>query len=160
MTIVDAAMQIAITAHGGDRNKHDGTIYLLHVARVWANVRDAGGDEVQQAIAWLHDAVEDTSLTYDDIREFLGTFPEADRVVQGVRGMTKIKGESNRDYYYRCKENEDSRFVKLRGDIVDNFRRNYLIIDPATRDRMTTKYSLGMDILSEGGSNVRRSTES
>jgi (p)ppGpp synthase/HD superfamily hydrolase len=151
--IVDVAMQIAMEYHGGDRNKHDGEIYLAHVARVWMNVRDAGGDETQQAIAWLHDTLEDTTLTTGALMtliEFDYGFGNdvANRVLVGVYGMTKVKGETNEDYYHRCKLNEDSRFVKLRGDMVDNFRRNHNIKDPATRERMAIKYSLGMDILS------------
>jgi (p)ppGpp synthase/HD superfamily hydrolase len=145
-------MMIAVETHGGDRNKHDGEMYTLHLARVWINVRDAGGDEVQQAIAWLHDSIEDTPLTFLDLRAKLVTSQghalDADRVVQGVRGMTKVIGETNEEYYHRCRENEDSRFVKLHGDLVDNFRRNHQITDPATKERMTHKYSLGMDILS------------
>lgn len=147
MTLLDDAMAMAIAAHGGDRNKHDGEIYLLHVFRVWVNVREAGGDEAQQAIAWLHDTVEDTPLTFADIREGLKAHPEADRVVQGVRGMTKIKGESNEDYYYRCRENDDACFCKVEGDLPENFGRNHNITDEATALRMMTKYSQGFDIL-------------
>jgi (p)ppGpp synthase/HD superfamily hydrolase len=149
---VDTAMLIALEAHGGTRNKHDGEMYSKHLARVWMNVRDHGGGDVQQAIAWLHDTLEDTDVTPSLLRGGLrsGGMPwyDADRIVSGVLGMTKQKGESNEDYYHRCRTNEDSRFVKLRGDMVDNFRRNHQIADEATRLRMARKYSLGMDILS------------
>lgn len=151
--LIDKAIAIAVESHAGDRNKHDGEMYLLHVFRVWANVREAGGDEVQQVVALLHDTIEDTPLTLNDLRKRLGFSVDSvtlHRIVAGVRGMTKVKGETNEEYYHRCKENEDSRFVKLHGDLVDNFRRNHNITDPQTRDRMTTKYSLGMDILSYG----------
>jgi (p)ppGpp synthase/HD superfamily hydrolase len=158
MNIVDAARQIAISAHGGDRNKHDGEIYLLHLDRVYVNVRDAGGTEVQQAIAWLHDVLEDTSMTIQRLGEIFVELIHSHglrlsigddiRVISAVDVLTKMKGESNIDYYHRVKMNPDARFVKLNGDIVDNFRRNHLIADEETRLRMAKKYSLGVDILS------------
>lgn len=146
-TLTDAAMLLAIQTTGDARNKHDGEIYIAHLARVWINVRNAGGDDVQQAIAWLHDSAEDGYIGYDTLRDLYAGFPECDRIIEGVRGMTKIKGESNVEYYHRCKANPDSRFVKLRGDLVDNYRRNHKITDPETAKRMAAKYSLGMDIL-------------
>lgn len=153
--LIQDAILIAVEAHGGDRNKHDGEIYLCHVMRVWFNAIDYGCDFIQQAIAILHDVPEDTACSLAEIRTRLqlkGYRPSiVDAVISGVRGMTKVPGESNEEYYRRCAENEDSRIVKLHCDMVDNFRRNHLIKDEATRARMAKKYSLGTDILSEGG---------
>lgn len=158
MNIVDAARQIAINAHGGDRNKHDGEIYLLHLDRVYVNVREAGGTEIQQAIAWLHDVLEDTSMTIPRLGQIFvelvgnyglkSTIGEDMDIIAAVDTLTKRKGESNEDYYHSVKLNPDARFVKLNGDIKDNFRRNHLIADEETRLRMAKKYSLGVDILS------------
>lgn len=152
MNIVDAAMLVAIEVHGGDRNKHDGEMYTLHLARVFINVKNAGGTEVQQAIAWLHDSVEDTAMTIQELGGRLSKYydgPVAE-VTRGVHALTKVKGQSNEEYYHSLTlpGNEDARFVKLNGDIVDNFRRNHLIKDEATKLRMATKYSMGVDILS------------
>lgn len=153
--LVRDAMLIAVEAHGGDRNKHDGEIYLCHVMRVWFNAIDYGCDEVQQAIALLHDVPEDTARTLGEIKTLLQLkghpWRDVSRVIAGVRGMTKVKGETNEEYYHRCAETEDSRIVKLHCDQVDNFRRNHNIKDPETRLRMSHKYSLGTDILSKGG---------
>ena len=143
MSELNNAMLIAIAAHGGDKNKHDGEIYLLHVARVVHNVQRAGGDEAQQAIAWLHDAVEDTTVTLSH----LSSCGISNEVVTAVDALTKRKGESNEEYYHRVKLNDDARFVKFHGDMKDNFRRNHQITDTETRARMAAKYSLGMDIL-------------
>lgn len=169
-SIVDTAEHIALQYHGGDRNKHDGELYLLHVHRVVLLARDAAvtgslgqfydydfwnpanAIEIIMAIAWLHDTVEDTPLTLIELRSQMlidGCNPTlVEAVVDGVDGMTKRNGESNEDYYQRCKRNPFSRFVKLKADMVDNFRRNHRITDPNTRARMARKYSLGVDILS------------
>lgn len=154
MNIEDKAMLIAIEAHGGDRNKHDGEMYLLHVARVVTNVKDAGGGYVERAVAWLHDVYEDTPMSLNDIRSCLigndydYDLSAIDIVINAVDSLSKRSGESNEDYYERVKRNDVARFVKLRGDLVDNFRRNHKIKDEDTKARMAKKYSLGMDILS------------
>ncbi len=158
MNIVDAAMLIAIDAHAGDRNKHDGEMYLLHVARVVMNVRDAGGTEIQQAIAWLHDVVEDTPLTTTDLLNLLcemtnswlpqdSQWGSIQMVVTAVDALTKHKGEELESYYQRVRMFPDARFVKYQGDMKDNFRRNHKITDPEVKARMGHKYSLGMDML-------------
>lgn len=154
MSIVDRAMMIALRQHAGTVNKHDGELYLLHVARVVTNVRERGGSDVQLAIAWLHDVIEDTAMSLSALRRELSEVPPVytpkavvDTVIAGVDAMTKRKGETLVDYYERVKANDDARFVKFNGDMLDNFRRNHLIVDDATRLRMAAKYSLGMDVL-------------
>lgn len=155
MNLVTAARTIAMEAHGATVNRHDGELYLLHVNRVViASVDRIGGSGVMvEAVAWLHDVVEDTDYTTVSLWTELNCRSDADPelirlVVDGVDGMTKRQGESLEDYYQRCKANIFSRHVKLHGDLPDNFRRNHLIEDDATRLRMAAKYSLGMDILS------------
>lgn len=159
MSVVDHARTIALEAHSGDRNKHDGELYLLHVNRVAILTRthfhsqgyEPWHVDTAEAIAWLHDVVEDTTLTLNDIRVILVRAAiDAERVetiVQAVDGLTKRNGESNEEYYHRCRQNFWSREIKLHADMVDNFRRNHKIVDMETRARMAVKYSLGMDIL-------------
>jgi len=147
MNLVDRARQLAIAAHHGDTNQHDGEPYLLHLDRVFCLIRDEGGSTVEQAIAWLHDSYEDGKISLQTIRVALGDDIEADMVVAGVDAISKRKGETLEDYYHRCKANANARFVKLRGDMVDNFSRNHKITDEATKLRMASKYSLGMSIL-------------
>lgn len=138
MDIINRAIALALASHGGDKNKHDGELYILHPHRVAILVEEAGGDEVQVAIAWLHDTVEDTALQLSDI---YATFPDAPRIGQGVDAMTKRVGETRIDYWGRIKGNSDALFVKLRGDGIENFRRNHKIVDPAKRERLAAKYS-------------------
>ena len=60
--------------------------------------------------------------------------------------MTKRKGETNEDYYWRVKQNPHATRVKI-CDLLDNFGRNHLVEDEEKRLRMAAKYSLGFDIL-------------
>lgn len=156
MNIVDHAMLIALEAHAGDRNKHDGEMYNRHLARVWINVREAGGTEVQQAIAWLHDSLEDTTLTLSSLSQKLSVvwandddihLQTTEAVKAGVSAITKVEGEADEDYYQRVKLNPDARFVKYRGDIMDNFSRNWKIESDVKRLKFAKRYSMGVDIL-------------
>lgn len=146
MHIKESAMMIALNAHHGVVNKHNGEPYILHVARVALACEYAGLDDKHIAVAWLHDAVEDTDLTIAELHVY---FPDAPEVVQAVSYLTKIPGEANRDYYERLRECQMAARVKIR-DIHDNFSRNHLIEDDEPkRLRMAAKYSLGLDILRE-----------
>lgn len=152
--ITDIGREIALKAHGGSINKHDGELYLLHVHRVVIGarsqaLREGVDPDLAEAVAWCHDVVEDTPWTLTDIRRaftvedmLLNTVFE---IVHAVELLTK-DGGSNEAYYRRIKENKLATVVK-RADLQDNFSRNHKIEDPATKARMAAKYSLGMDIL-------------
>lgn len=156
--LAEKAALIAIIAHGGDRNKHDGEIYLGHVARVafGARRRAVGTDilcSIAEAVGWLHDVVEDTVLTLNQVRDMLLEVCEdeteremTESIVVAVGLLTKTKGEPNMVYYKRVKTNELATLVKL-SDMLDNFRRNHQIVNEADRARMAKKYSEGMDYL-------------
>ena len=160
MNIVLASQLFAIEHHGGDKNKHDGEIYLKHVARVAFSVVDDAMDNgmsdhtigILESTAWLHDVIEDTSASFTILKNYLswakdGSYPweSVSMILNAVDLLTK-RGDSNEDYYHRIAEDSVAKFVKIR-DMRDNFRRNHMIEDEATRARMAKKYSLGMDIL-------------
>lgn len=141
MNIIDLAQKVALEAHHGVSNKHDGEPYVLHLQRVSIAVRDAGGSPEEQALAWLHDVVEDTDVTLLDIVNIFGS-----EMSQDVDAISKRPGETNEQYYVRCKGRPRAKRVKL-CDLHDNFGRNHLIEDDAKRLRMAKKYSFGIDIL-------------
>ena len=61
------------------------------------------------SIAALHDVVEDCGITYTELRE--RGFSE--RVIDGVRCLTKIPGESEEEYKQKVKSNPDAVVVKM-----------------------------------------------
>lgn len=62
--IVDTAMRLALQAHHGVVNKHDGEPYILHVHRVASNFRDDTLDQqLRKAVAWLHDGRKWSDVT-------------------------------------------------------------------------------------------------
>jgi hypothetical protein len=141
LNLVDRAAAMAMRAHHGQVNKHDDEPYILHPHRVMVRARERGLSEVHQAVAWLHDTVEDTPLTTEEIMAELGA-----EIAENVMLLTKTKGVSNEQYYGLLCCYPIAARIKV-CDIHDNFSRNHLITDGHTRLRMATKYSMGLDIL-------------
>lgn len=136
--IVDVARSIATRAHEHQVDK-SGQPYIGHPARVAERVR---GDDAAEVVAWLHDVVEDTEVTLEDLREH---FPEV--VIAAVEAMSKRPGEPFDDYYSRVMANSVARAVKL-ADIADNTDPQRLAqVDGPTRTRLATKYALARRIL-------------
>lgn len=120
MATIEKALQIAARAHEGQLDKH-GQPYILHPLRVMAAV-DA--DEAR-IVAVLHDVIEDTSVTADDLRR--EGFGEA--VLEALDCLTHRKGEPYAEYVIRCKGHEVARQVKL-ADLEDNSRLSRTILRP------------------------------
>ena len=92
-------------AHEGQVDK-GGLPYILHPLAVMLSLPadDASG----RIVAVLHDVVEDTSVTLDNLAQWLPSMELA-----AVDAMSKRKGESNRDYWARCKANPIAARVKV-----------------------------------------------
>ncbi len=133
------AEAIARVAHAGQVDK-SGQPYIDHPARVAARVR---GDELLEAIAWLHDVVEDTDVQLVDLQ---AEFPL--EVVDAVDAITHRPGEPRADYYARVGRNPLARQVKD-ADIDDNTDpARTALLDDATRSRLAAKYAAAREALS------------
>ncbi len=85
--IIERAYRFAKSAHAGVRRR-SGVPYILHpiaVARIAS--QDIGLGSTSICSALLHDVVEDTEYTVEDIRRHFG-----DKIAQIVEGLTKISG--------------------------------------------------------------------
>ena len=108
--LYDKALQIAIRAHKGQKDKagHD---YILHPIRV----SERCDDPRAKIVALLHDTIEDTDVTADYLREEGFT----EEIVEAVLAVTQSEGEEYDDYVRRAAQNELGRMVK-RADLEDN----------------------------------------
>lgn len=104
------AIIIATEVHSGQVDK-GGQPYILHPLRV---MLDMGNNE-ERIVAILHDVVEDTEVSFDDLRR--EGFSE--EIVEAVDSVTKRKGETYDQQVNRAKLNPIGRSVKL-GDLKDN----------------------------------------
>jgi hypothetical protein len=101
----------------------------------------AGGDDDAEVVAWLHDVVEDTDVTLDEIDRDFGR-----RIADAVDAITRRDGEGDR-YYRRVAANPIARLVKVH-DIADNTAPERTAkLDPATRDRLAAKYLHARELL-------------
>jgi GTP pyrophosphokinase len=91
--LVRAAFDIAVDAHKDQRRK-SGEAYIFHpiaVAKIVAS--EIGLDAVSIAAALLHDVVEDTEYTLDDIERMFGE--TIARIVDGLTKIAHLKKEMN-----------------------------------------------------------------
>lgn len=146
MSNLETAIRIAVTAHASQVDK-GGNAYITHPLRLMAAV---DGDEAK-IVAVLHDVVEDTSVTIEDLKRE----KFSDVVVTGVACVTHSRKESYADYVVRCKDHPLARQVKL-ADLADNSRpeRCILRVEQITRDftrmhRYMLSYKFLTDQLSE-----------
>lgn len=72
MNLTNRALQLASMAHLGQTRKYTGDWYITHPIAVARMVRDVGGSEEMIAAAYLHDVVEDTKVSLDDIDDECG----------------------------------------------------------------------------------------
>jgi (p)ppGpp synthase/HD superfamily hydrolase len=108
--MLEQAKALAYKAHQ-DQVDRAGVPYLNHIETVVNGVEG----EVTQCVAYLHDVVEDTEYTFEDLIG-LGFSHE---IVEGVKAITKVKNEKYADYIARVKSNEHARKVKL-SDLAHN----------------------------------------
>ena len=120
MATLEKAIELAARAHAGQTDKQ-GLPYILHPLRVLMGVES---DEAR-IIAVLHDTLEDTNLTEDDLRR--EGFSEA--IIAGVLAVTHRRDESYADYVVRCSRLEAARQVKL-SDLADNSRLDRVLMRP------------------------------
>lgn len=134
------AYRIAVIAHSKVSRKN-GEPYINHPLRVAYRLRRYS--PVVQAVALLHDAVEDSDLTLDDLKA-LG-IPKA--IVRAVDAMTKRQGEDYHSAVIRAAQNPYARLVKL-SDTLDNSSRQQLAcFTEEKRQKQTRKYGGARKIL-------------
>ena len=104
MSTIERAIEIASSSHAGQIDKA-GQPYIFHPLRVMLRVNS----EHEQMAAVLHDVVEDTSITIDDLaRE---GFPI--EVLRAIAALTKLPGETRLEAAARAAADPVARKVKL-----------------------------------------------
>ncbi|MFC0681758.1 hypothetical protein ACFFGH_28335 [Lysobacter korlensis] len=138
----DEAVAQAIRAEAISRMAHRkqtdklGDPYIEHPRRIAATF-DPVTQPVEHCAAWLHDVLEDTSLSRKDLLA-AGIAPE---IVEVVRLLTRPRSKKKvARYYERIRQHPAARAVKL-ADIDDNtLEWRTARLDPESRERLAKKY--------------------
>ena len=110
MSTIEKAISIAIEAHKGQFDKA-GDPYILHPLRVMFQMET----KEEMIAAVLHDVLEDTAITSDQLKEM--GFSE--RVLEALDSVTKKAGEKYEDFVQRAALHPIGKKIKL-ADLRDN----------------------------------------
>ncbi|MEM9032225.1 MAG: HD domain-containing protein [Pseudomonadota bacterium] len=121
----------AANAHAGQTDKA-GEPYFKHLARVVSHLQRLFpfASNAERHAAWLHDIIEDTSITINDLRELR----YAEEVLALVRALTRPEdpGTSYAEWIASLAESGDARVIRVKiADLTDNTSAERLEALPA-----------------------------
>lgn len=138
---VALAKGIAFIAHRG-RLDRSGAPYIDHPGRI-AERFDPVTETVEAAAAWLHDVLEESPVTTQELFEAGVTPP----ILEVVQLLTRTPEVSDEEYYARIRRSPVARRVKL-ADIDDNTARWRLRrLDYDMQLRLVEKYRIARQAL-------------
>ena len=138
--LLNRAYVYTVQKHGSQK-RASGDPYFSHPVEVAGLMTDLKLDQQTIMTALLHDTVEDTLATIEDIETNFG--PEVARLVDGVTKLSKIEqmpeneraAENLRKFLLAMSEDLRVLLVKL-ADRLHNMRTLHFIKDPAKRKRI------------------------
>jgi (p)ppGpp synthase/HD superfamily hydrolase len=146
MSTLEKAVALAARAHAGTVDKQ-GAPYLLHPLRVMLSVQDA----TAQIVGVLHDVVEDTPYSLQDLVDE----GFSNEVIEALERVTHRPEQPYHEYVIGCRRNPHARQVKL-ADLRDNaslervlMRPERLSADAARVQRYVLAYRFLTDQISE-----------
>lgn len=116
------AVTFACVKHDGQKRKYDGLPYITHPLAVARIVMNVYGNKEMIMASILHDTLEDTQTTYDELKEVFGK-KVADMVAELT--YTSKLSEGNRakrkeiDRQHTAKASPEAKTVKL-ADLIHN----------------------------------------
>ena len=137
-SMVDLALSIARQAHEGQLDKA-GVDYIEHPIYVVSQV----DTEEEKAVALLHDVIEDSSVTAEELLN--AGLPET--VVTAIQILSKKKGQDYQTYLENVKSNPLARVVKL-ADLKHNSDLSRLATITEKDLERFEKYKKAIDYLS------------
>ena len=131
------AMNLAYNAHHGQFDK-GGVPYIFHPI----HLAESMDDEISTCVALLHDTVEDTAVTLEELEE---SFPR--EIVEAVDLLTHREGVEYFDYVRAIRQNSIAVKVKL-ADLAHNGDPKR-ISNQGNAEKRRAKYAAARKILTE-----------
>jgi (p)ppGpp synthase/HD superfamily hydrolase len=120
MPTLEDAIALAVEAHRGHRDKA-GQPYILHPLRVMFRLEG----ETERIVGVLHDVVEDSHYTFDDLRQM----GYSEKIVEAIDHLSRRENETYEELVKRAAVHPLARLVKL-ADLEDNMDiRRYAVLD-------------------------------
>lgn len=135
--LIDKALKIAVKAHEGQVDK-GGNPYILRP--VWVALHF--DDDEKRVAALLHDVVEDSDITLDDLKN--EGLPN--KVIEALDCLTRKKNESYFDYIFRNSKNHIAKSVKYY-DLIHNADLSRIKNPNEKDEKRRKKYLFYLDIL-------------
>jgi (p)ppGpp synthase/HD superfamily hydrolase len=154
MDLVHKAQVFAIAAHSAVKQvrKYTGEPYFVHPAEVARIVAEVPGSTAEMvAAAWLHDTVEDTGVTSNDIHMNFG--PEVAVLVGWLTDVSKPE-DGNRahrkamDRMHTAAAPAEAQTIKL-ADLISN-SRSIMQYDPEFAKTYLAEKRLMLDVMTKG----------
>lgn len=133
--ILDRAIVFAVKAHSGTERRGKGYPYIVHPMEAVEIVASMTADQELLAAAMLHDTVEDTDVTVEQIRAEFGdrvafiVAEESDEIPAGVSEEESWHGRKQAAMDRLARASLDAKIVAL-GDKLSNMRaiaRDYAV---------------------------------
>lgn len=137
---LELAKQLAKVYHKGQVDKAGVDYFTGHISTVVNGVNT----EEEKTVAYLHDIIEDTKLTKEDLLH-LGF---SENVVNAVVALTKNKKVKYEEYLKGVKQNELAKVVKL-SDLSNNMDLSRLKEITEVDEKRLEKYKKAFQYLSE-----------
>jgi hypothetical protein len=160
--LVNRARKYATEAHQriNQRRKYNNEPYHVHLHAVAKLVESVSDDAEMIAAAWLHDTVEDTQATLDDIEAEFGI-----TVAELVEELTDVSrpGDGNRavrkaiDRRHLAQASSRAKTVKL-ADLIDNCK-DIIRHDPGFAQVYLSEMDDLLDVLQGGNAELYRCAE-
>ena len=135
--LLEKAISIALQAHSGKTDK-GGNPYILHPLRLMFAMET----EEEKIVALLHDVVEDSTTTIQNLKE--EKFSK--RILSAVALLTKKENQSYQEYILAIKKNPLATKIKL-ADLKDNMNTKRLKKITETDRERIKKYKAAHKLL-------------
>lgn len=145
------SIAFAHEAHIGHKRKYTGEPYTYHLASVASIVQEVSGTPEMIAAAWLHDTVEDTPITIEDIKMQFGI--EIAELVSDLTDVSKPEDGDRKirktlDRLHLAKSSPMAKTIKL-ADLIDN-AESIVQHDPKFAKVYMHEKKLLLEVLREG----------
>ena len=156
MNVVKKARDFATEAHQGQFRKYTDEPYIVHPIAVAKTLSEYGATDEVLAAALLHDTIEDTDVTYEDIQqefgltgaELVGEVTDVSRAEDGNRAFRKAL-----DLVHLAGASADGQTIKL-ADLIDN-TKSIVAHDPGFAPIYLREKEALLKVLTKGLADLR-----